>query len=230
VDERPGQGGMIEFDISALEPRDVYFLLTSAVVPRPIAWVSTVDAQGRPNLAPFSYFNVASTDPPILHFTTTGLKDSSRNAQETGEFVVQVVTDGLKEQMRISSADFPPEADEFEWAELETAPSKLVKPPRVAAARVAFECRLREVIRMGAGHMVFGDVVYVHVAPEVWRNDRIDMGLLQPVGRLSGMSYTTVESIYRLALPEWVQGKVDDYQVYGGAPALEDASGDPEKR
>jgi flavin reductase (DIM6/NTAB) family NADH-FMN oxidoreductase RutF len=216
----PGEMTQLEFDLRELPPRDAYFLLTSAVVPRPIAWVSTLSAEGVRNLAPYSYFNACSTEPPIVHFTSTGEKDSLRNARDTNEFVVNIVSHGLQEQMRITSAAFPADQDEFGWAGLEPASSQVVAPPRVEAASVALECRVRQILPMGGGTMVFGDVLMMHVAERAYRDGRIDMERLCPVGRLSGMSYATITSTYKLPLPAWVDEQVADYQVHGGAPAL----------
>jgi flavin reductase (DIM6/NTAB) family NADH-FMN oxidoreductase RutF len=196
---------MPEIDPADLPPREVYFVLTGAVVPRPIAWVSSLAADGTPNLAPHSYFNVISSDPPIVHFTSTGVKDSLRNVRATGEFVVNIVSRELTEAMNLTAANFPPDEDEFTWAGLATAPSKRVAPPRVARAHVALECRLRTVLSMGNGNMVFGDVVHLFVDDAVWRDGRIDPGLLQPLGRLGGALYTTVgpETLLRLPRPTW---------------------------
>lgn len=211
----------MDFDLTALEPRDRYFLLTAAVVPRPIAWVSSLDAAGRRNLAPFSYFNLCSATPPILHFTTTtGRKDSRDNVLNSEEFVVNIVTAPVAQAMRVSSAAFPPESDEFDWAGVSGEASVCVKPPRVAEASIALECRLRQVLQMGEGTMCFGDILHARVDAGVWRDGRIDPSLLQPIGRLSGMNYTTVKHVYRLEIPESVAAAVDDYQVRGAAPDM----------
>lgn len=193
------------FDPEDLAPRETYFLLTSLVVPRPIAWVSTVSAQGTGNLAPHSYFNVISSHPPILHVTSTGVKDTLRNVRATGEFVVNVVSRDLLDVMNTTAADFPPGEDEAAWAGLDTLPSEVVAPRRVAAARAALECRLREVVSMGNGNMMFGDVVRIHVADEVWRDGRVAPDLLQPVGRLSGSRYALVGEIVRVPRPTWAE-------------------------
>lgn len=212
-----------EFDLEELTPRDVYFLLTAAVVPRPIAWVSTVDGAGTNNLAPYSFFNICSTDPPIVHFTSTGVKDTLTNVREVGEFVVNIVSHGVREQMRISSANFSPGEDEFVHAGVTAVAGVAVAAPRVAEAAISFECRLREIIQMGGGYMIFGDVLHAHVSEEVWSGDRIDMVKLQPVGRLSGMNYSTIADMYRLELPSDLNA-VPDYQVHGGAAALSDST------
>jgi flavin reductase (DIM6/NTAB) family NADH-FMN oxidoreductase RutF len=196
---------MPEIDPADLPPREVAFLLTAVVVPRPIAWVSSLAADGGRNLAPHSYFNVISSAPPIVHFTSTGEKDTLRNVRATGEFVVNVVSRPLLEAMNRTAADLPPGEDEFSWSGLEAAPSTRVAPPRVARSPVALECRLRAVLAMGNGNMVFGDVVHVHVDDAVWHDGRVDPGILEPVGRLGGAGYTAVapDTLLRLARPTW---------------------------
>ncbi|MGA8365330.1 MAG: flavin reductase family protein [Solirubrobacteraceae bacterium] len=206
----------LELDLAALEARERYFLLTSVVVPRPIAWVSTLDADGVRNLAPYSYFNACSATPPIVHFTSTTSRDSLANVQATGEFVVNVVSENLAPAMRVSSAALYSGEDEFDVAGLQTIPSRTVAPPRVAGAKVALECRLRRLLEMGEGTMVFGDVHHVHVERSVWRDGRVDPQLLRPVGRLSAPYFTTVTDVYSLDLPEDVKQRVEDYTIRGG--------------
>lgn len=195
-----------EIDPARLEGREPYFLITSLVVPRPIAWVSSLSAAGVANVAPHSYFNVISSNPWILHFTSTGEKDTLRNVRANGEFVVNVVTRELVAEMNFTSADFPPGESEFEWAGLEEAPSVRVRPPRVARARVAFECKLNEIVSKGNGHMVFGDVQVAHVDEELLRDGRVDPHLLRPVGRLGGALYTDASGdVFKLPRPTWDQ-------------------------
>lgn len=194
---------MREIDPTSLPERGVYRLLTMLVVPRPIAWVSTVSDDGTPNVAPHSYFNIISSDPPVLHVTSVGEKDTLRNARATGEFVINVVSRDLLEAMNLTSARFPAHEDEFAWAGLEQAPSRVVRPPRVARARAAFECRLRHVLEVGNGRMFFGDVVHVHVAEDLWDGDRIVPERLDAVGRLGGSGYQLTDGITRLARPTW---------------------------
>lgn len=194
----------VEFVPSEMAGKRAYFLMTSLVVPRPIAWVSTLSSSGTRNLAPHSYFNAVSSDPLILHFTSTGVKDSLTNVRVTGEFVVNVVSADLAEPMNLTAADFPPEEDEFTWARLEAAPSRFVAPPRVAAARAAFECKVNRVLEVGNGNMVFGDVLCIHVAEEVMRDGRVDPALLDPIGRLGGSSYTAAAGgLFDLKRPAW---------------------------
>ena len=193
-----------EIDPTALEGREPYFLITALVVPRPIAWVSTVSEDGVFNVAPHSYFNVISSNPWILHFTSTGEKDTLRNVRATGDFVVNVVGRDIVEKMNFTSADFPPSESEFEWASLTPQPSTHVRAPRVAEARAAFECRLEDIVSKGNGHMVFGDVVVAHVDEDLFRDGRIDPELLKPVGRLSGSLYSDASrGLFRLDRPTW---------------------------
>lgn len=193
-------------DPARLEGREPYFLITSLVVPRPIAWVSSVSASGVLNVAPHSYFNAISSNPWIVHFTSTGEKDTLRNVRATGEFVVNLVTRELVEEMNFTSADFPSDESEFEWAGLEPAASEQVAPPRVARARVAFECRVEDIVSKGNGHMVFGDVLVAHVDEALFVEGRVDPHLLRPVGRLGGALYTDASGdIFKLPRPTWEQ-------------------------
>ena len=196
--------GYREIDPRNLEGRAPYFLITSLVVPRPIAWVSTISAEGVLNLAPHSYFNVISSNPWIIHFTSTGEKDTLRNVRATGEFVVNIVSRDLVEKMNRTSADFPPEESEFEWAGVTPEASTKVGPPRVAAAPAAFECRVEDIVSKGNGHMVFGDVLLAHVDEDVIRDGRVDPHLLKPVGRLGGSLYADAsEGLFDLKRPTW---------------------------
>jgi flavin reductase (DIM6/NTAB) family NADH-FMN oxidoreductase RutF len=193
----------VGFDPLEMGGRDPYFLLTALVVPRPIAWVSTVGEDGVLNLAPHSYFNVISNAPMIVHFTSTGIKDTLRNVRSSGEFVVNIVNRELVEKANLTAADFPPTENEFEWAGLETESSLKVSPPRVAAAPAALECTVRSIVSMGNGNMVFGNVVFVHVRDEVLRDGRVDPALLDPVGRLSGSAYSATTEIFKLVRPTY---------------------------
>ena len=199
----------IAIDPAAQTPRENYFLMTNLVVPRPIAWVSSLAADGTRNLAPHSYFNVISTDPPIVHFTQTGRKDTLTNVEATGEFVVNLVSADLAEAMNLTSANFPPDQDEFSWAGLDATPSTHVTPPRVAAAKAAMECRVRTILPMGNGNMVFGDVLVVHVDESIWAEGRIDVAAMAPIGRLGGSAYTHVADIFKLTRPTWAELRTD---------------------
>ncbi len=193
-----------QVDPSELAGREAYHLLTSLVVPRPIAWVSTLSRSGIRNVAPHSYFNGMSSDPLIVHFTSTGTKDSFVNARDTGEFVVNMVSRDLAEEMNLTAANFPPEEDEFTWARLDDAPSFRVKPPRVAAAKAAFECKVVHILELGNGCMVFGEVVMIVVDEQIVREGRVDPELLSPIGRLGGSTYTdAARALFDLQRPSY---------------------------
>ena len=195
--------GFTELDLAQHTPRENYFLLTSLVVPRPIAWVSSLSPEGVRNLAPHSYFNIVSSDPPIVHFTQTGRKDTLHNVEASGEFVISLVSMELAEQMNLTAADFPPGEDEFTWAGVEAAASTHVAPPRVAAARAALECRVHTILSMGNGNMVFGDVLTLHIDEAIFNDGRVDMAGLHAVGRLGGAWYAAVDDPFRLDRPTW---------------------------
>lgn len=198
---QPGED--YDVDPSALPERQAYFLLTGLVVPRPIAWVSTVSPQGVRNVAPHSYFNALSSDPPVIHFTSTGVKDTLTNVRATGEFVVNVVDEALLEPMNTTAADFPSGEDEFAWAGLDHEPAATVAAPRVAAAKAHLECTVRAILSIGTGNLVLGDVRHIHVAGAVWRDGRVDQDALRAVGRLSGSTYTIVDDVVSLRRPTW---------------------------
>jgi flavin reductase (DIM6/NTAB) family NADH-FMN oxidoreductase RutF len=196
--------GYINFDPQEFEGREGYFLMTALVVPRPIAWVSTLSAEGARNLAPHSYFNAISSNPLVIHFTSTGVKDTLTNVRATGEFVVNIVSAHLAEAMNLTAANFPFEEDEFTWAQLEDAPSKRVSPPRVARAAAAFECTVNRIVSIGNGHMVYGDVVNLVVDEAVMRNGRVAADLLEPIGRLGGSWYTRAAAdLFQMKRPTW---------------------------
>ena len=204
----------MEIDPRGVDSTAVYKLLISSVVPRPIAWVSTVDALGSRNVAPFSFFMAITDDPPTIAFSSsprpaaTGAlrpKDTLRNVEATGSFVVNVVDDALAEQMNLTSGEYPPEVDEFELAGLDAAPCVKVSAPRVAQAPVSMECRLVQTIPVGNAphHLVIGEIVYFHVRDDVYdpRTGRLDMHRLRPVGRLAGNLYSHMHDIFEMKRP-----------------------------
>jgi flavin reductase (DIM6/NTAB) family NADH-FMN oxidoreductase RutF len=194
----------MDVDPLGLPPGECTWLINSLVVPRPIAWISTVDADGVGNLAPFSYFNVADGgSPPVLmvSFSPKGAKHSLDNIRSTGEFVVNIVSDWQRELMNASSAEFPSHVDELQELELPTAASTAVRPPRLAEAAAALECRTYGIHAVNDSTVVFGTVVHVHVRDELFVDGRVDPELLRPVARLGGSLYTTVESVYRMQRP-----------------------------
>ncbi len=193
----------LEVDPADWQPRQVYFLMTGLVVPRPIAWVSTRSPDGVRNVAPHSYFQAVANDPPHIVFSSTGEKDTLRNVRATGEFVVNLVSTEVVEPMNFTAADFPPEEDEFTWAGLTEAPAHRVAAPRVAEARAHLECELRHELPVGNGNLVVAEVVHVHVDPSVWRDGRVDPLAYDPVCRLAGTSYATLGEVFKLPRPSW---------------------------
>jgi flavin reductase (DIM6/NTAB) family NADH-FMN oxidoreductase RutF len=177
--------------IADLDPQRCDQLLNSLIVPRPIAWVTSRDATGRGNLAPFSYFTMVSRFPPIVMVSFTGPKNTLANVVAAEEFVVNVVSTPLAETMVATSADYPAGVDEAGILGIDLAPSVAVAVPRVAASRAALECRLHSVQPVGDGTLVFGEVVHVHVDDAVLRDGRVDPEALQAVGRIGGNYYVT---------------------------------------
>lgn len=195
----------IILDPATLNSTDAYHLLNSLVVPRPIAWVSTLSETGVANVAPHSYFTVMAPNPPTVCFSSGGIKDTLRNTRFTGDFVVNIVGEELAEQMNLTSADFPAGESEFSAAGLTPIASDLVKSPRMAEAPAAMECRLVQVLEIGKtpNYVVIGEVVRFHVAGRIWRDGRIDMAALRPVGRLAGSGYSYTRDLFRLDRPTY---------------------------
>ena len=187
-----------------------YRVLTGVVVPRPIAFVSTVSSEGVPNLAPYSFFNAVASDPPTIVLSSarhTGLKrkDTLANIEETGEFVVNVVVDDIAEAMNMTAAEFPEDVDEFEISGLTPIACDLVKAPRVLESPVNMECRLNQIIPLGNdGHvhgLVIGEVVLMHVRDDLIDGHRINHQLLKPTGRLAGSMYCHTADVYEMPRP-----------------------------
>lgn len=184
--------------------RELHFLLTSVIVPRPIAWISTLSPDGTPNIAPFSFTTVLSSEPPpIVCFVATGVKDSLENVRYQGDFVYNVAGEDLLERMNLTSAELHPDESEFEWAKLTPIPSEIVKSPRLGEAPVSMECTLVDIVPFGggAGFLIAGEVVRLHVAERVFTGDRVDPRKLRPLGRLSGNNYTTLGEILTIKRP-----------------------------
>jgi flavin reductase (DIM6/NTAB) family NADH-FMN oxidoreductase RutF len=189
----------VDHDPRALGAGAFYRLLASVVVPRPIAWVSTLAADGTANLAPHSFFTVACTDPPIVQFTSVGRKDSLRNVEATGEFVVNFAPEELFEKINATATDFPPHESEFDAVGIEREPSSRVRPPRVADSPVALECRLHSTVVVGDCTLVLGEVVHAAVHEDVVVDGRPDIRRLRPLSRLGGDEWGTVGAIHDLA-------------------------------
>lgn len=199
-------------DPQSASPQDVYKLMVGVIVPRPIAFVSTVSAAGVRNLAPFSFFTAISANPPVVCFSPmirasdAARKDTLRNIEETREFVVNIVSEDFIQQMNLCSAEYPPEVDEFAVSGLTGIASDIVKPPRVAESRVNMECKLVQVVHVSpkplGGSIVLGEVVRFHIADEIVDNYRIDPDKLGAVGRMGGPSYTRVTDRFDLERPK----------------------------
>lgn len=200
----------MELDPQTVPSPSVYKLLIGCVVPRPIAWVSTVGADGVLNLAPFSFFMGVCPDPPTIAFSSApraGVKkDTIRNLEHTHDFVVNVVDDDRAEQMNLTSGEYPPEVDEFKLAGLTPAPSVKVKAPRVAEAPINLECRVAQIIPVGHGphSLVLGEIVHFHLRDDVFdrATGRVDLRRLKPVGRLAGNLYAHVHDIFEMKRPD----------------------------
>lgn len=188
------------------ETRELYFLLNSLVVPRPIAWVATRAQDGTRNLAPHSYFTVAASNPPTLAFTSIGDKDTVRNVRATGDFVVHVADHSLVERMNLTAADAPAHVSEFELAGVHAIDAGSVRSPIVAEAPVAIECRLDRVVEVGNGRLVLGEVVAFHVAERLWdERGRVDPERLDAVARMGGSTYVSTRDRFELRRPTYAE-------------------------
>lgn len=201
------------FDPGTMPVKDRYGLLVGTVAPRPIALASTLDQEGRLNLAPFSYFNVFSIAPPVLVVGPTlrgrdgTVKDTLANARATGEIVVNLVDHAMVEGASLSSSDYPPDVDEFAKAGFTPVPSEAVAPPRVGEAPVAFECAVTQIVELGngpgAGHMLICEVKRVHLAEDVLGEDgKADAHKVDLVGRCGGNYYVRASGAALFELPK----------------------------
>jgi flavin reductase (DIM6/NTAB) family NADH-FMN oxidoreductase RutF len=202
----------MEINPEQLPWQAIYKIMISSILPRPIGWISTIDRDSQPNLAPFSFFNAVCANPPHLLFcpmvraTDRQPKDTLRNVREMGEFVVNLVTEELAQAMNLTSAELPGDVDEFAFAGLAMSPSLTVRPPRLAASPIHYECQLTQIIDLGdqpgAGSVVIGRVLHLHVSEQVLSDgDKIDLSRPKPVGRLSGNAYCRVTDIFELNRP-----------------------------
>lgn len=193
----------MEISPASLPWPSVYKLLTGAILPRPIGWISTVDRAGQPNLAPFSFFNIAGANPPHVLFSpmiragSGQPKDTLRNVRATGEFVVNIFGEPLLHAMNLTSGEYPADVDEFVVAGLTQQPAHMVRPPRVAESPMHLECAVVQIVDLGdqpgAGSVVIGRVLHIHVADDLLiGGDKINLAVLQPIGRLAGNGYVRV--------------------------------------
>ncbi len=195
-----------DFDPAEMAGRAFYKLLNAVVVPRPIAWVSSLSADGRGNLAPHSFFTVACVEPPVIQFTSVGRKDSLSNVEETGEFVVCLTPEWLFEAVNATGTNFPSDRDEFDEAGLEREPALRVAPPRVARSPVAIECVLEDTISFGDSTVVFGRVVHLAIDEAVLVDGHPEIGRLRPLSRLGKNEWGLlgeISEISRIRFDDW---------------------------
>ena len=191
-----------------LAERDRYKILIGSILPRPIAWVSTMNTAGNLNLAPFSYFTVGATNPMTLIFCPQRVgkearkKDTWLNIEKIPEFVINLTNEETAEQMNLTATVLPPGHSEFEWAGVTPAPSATISVPRVAEAPVAFECRLQQIVTIGegtgGGAAIFGEVQCVHIRDDIYVDTYVKLEVLKPIGRLAGNGYTRITDIFNM--------------------------------
>ncbi len=201
---------MATFELSKIAPVDRYKLLTGLVVPRPIGWIGTVDDDGVRNLAPYSFFNCVSATPPTVVVGTghrSGApKDTLINLRDTGVFTVSIVTEEVAGAMNETSAELPPDVDEFEVAGLDPVMGSTVAAPYVGQAKAALECEVNQIVPLGeppTSWLVVADVRMIHVADDLLDGTRVDAQRLKAVGRFAGSQYsTTADGLFSLMRPE----------------------------
>jgi flavin reductase (DIM6/NTAB) family NADH-FMN oxidoreductase RutF len=203
-------------DLHYYEPRNGHGLrhdpFNAIIAPRPIGWISSRDAKGNINLAPYSFFNAFNYRPPIIGFATIGWKDTVANIQATGEFVWNLATKALAERMNATSAHVPPDVDEFALSGLTPSPSRLVAPPRVGESPVNFECRLSQLIQLQSAEgrpvktwLVLGEVVAVHIDRALLKDGVYDTAAAAPIlraGRMGDYAEIRPESMFAMARPD----------------------------
>jgi flavin reductase (DIM6/NTAB) family NADH-FMN oxidoreductase RutF len=192
-------------DKSRTLPHDPF---KAIVAPRPIGWITSINARGEINLAPYSYFNGVLSRPNLVMFSSEGYKDSVRNIKETGEFVCNLATWDLRDAMNATSAPMPYGTNEMESAGLAPAPSKLVKPPRVAASPCALECKMLQIVPLkdldGSrldGHVVIGRVIGVYIDDRFIKNGRLDTAAMKPIARCGYDEYAVIERLFAMTRP-----------------------------
>jgi flavin reductase (DIM6/NTAB) family NADH-FMN oxidoreductase RutF len=191
----------MQIDPGTVSARDAYGLLISCIIPRPIAFVTTLSKEGVTNLAPFSFFNGVTSDPPVISIAVATKRDGSkkdtwRNIEETGEFVVNVVVPDLMDAVILGARELPHNVSELELSKLPTLPSVKVKPPRLAGSPVQMECTLLKIVDVEETALILGRVVLFHAKDEVVANGRVDPRRLTFVGRLGGDGYCRVTDLF----------------------------------
>ncbi len=199
-------------DPRTLSPREAYNLLVSVVVPRPIAFVTSMNDRNIVNAAPYSFFNALTGSPPLIMISVGRKKGQMKHTAENillhKEFVVNLVTDELVQSMNISSVDFPEGTSEIEQANVTLVPSTIVRTPRIAASKVNCECVLHKHFEIGTDptDLIIGEVVQFHVKDEVYSNGEIDQGKLRPIARMGGNFYSRTNDLFELERPTY-EGK-----------------------
>jgi flavin reductase (DIM6/NTAB) family NADH-FMN oxidoreductase RutF len=203
---------MLSINPADHQVQEIYKLMVGLIVPRPVALVSTVDRDGVPNAAPFSFFSGVGSNPPTVLFCPSlrssgdHRKDTLRNVEQTGEFVINIVSAAIAAAANATAADVSPEVDEFQLAGLTAIPSEVVRPPRVAESPAQMECKLLQIIftkqAPGAGVIVLGEIVRLHIAPELEHNFRIDPAKLDAVGRMAGNTWVHTRERFELERPK----------------------------
>ncbi|MGY3726124.1 MULTISPECIES: flavin reductase family protein [Cobetia] len=197
-------------DADQLPASILYRLFSGSIAPRPIAWVSTIDAAGNANLAPFSFFTVASVNPPVLAFSPLRngegrTKDTLDNLGQVAECVIHIGGEAMSEALNLTSASLAASEDEFAHAGLNKLAMPPLQVPRVDGAPIAFGCRLRDIIHLGdqplSGSLVLAEVVVVHADPEVWDGRHVDNEVLRAIGRMAGSDYARTDSLFSLERP-----------------------------
>ncbi|MES2399507.1 MAG: flavin reductase family protein [Pseudomonadota bacterium] len=189
-------------DARELDTAEAYRMVIGCVVPRPIAWVTTIDGKGCVNAAPFSSYNYVATTPPMLAINIASRegteKDTARNIRETGEFVVNVATEANMELMHACGENYAPGVSEADALGIELLPSRLVKPPRIALSPVQMECRLDQIVVLGKGinTLFIGEIIAFHLSPEIFDGKRVDSAKMRPVARLGGPFYAGLGEIF----------------------------------
>ena len=196
---------------SEVSNKDRYKLMIGAILPRPIAWVSTIDRAGKLNVAPFSYFTGVCREPMTLLFCPgyspqkAGKKDTLRNIEEVPEFVINLVNEDVAEAMNLTAAILPHGQSEFEFAGLTPGPSETIQVPRVAEAPIAYECKLQRIVTVsdqpGGGSAVFGEVQRIHIRDDIYQAGYILLDAYKPIGRIGGAGYVRVTDTFEMQRP-----------------------------
>ena len=201
----------MKIDPAKLNRKEGHDLLAAAVIPRPIAFVSTIGENVVYNLSPFSFFAVMSVEPPVVGFAIGpksggGKKDTLLNIEYAKDFVVNMVTEEYVEKMNLTSGAYPPEVDEFKVVGLTPVKSESVKSPRLAESPVNLECRLIRILKFGKAprleHFVIGEVIRAHVRDELWGKEGIDFARIKAIGRLGGIAYCRTRDIFDMDRPK----------------------------